>query len=251
MYNKVILRFLRYIVSYEKPILYFWSDPVKTTKKASSKDRIFSSAKILFYEKGYHATSLVDISKAAKVNKAMIAYYYNSKSQLAFEICMGISADIRAALKASLEQLDLYDVDRVLASALEYRTFAEFRKLNPNYRRFIRELSEDNVLLLSESTDRLFGEQLYLDLKDKYNIEYTEVEIRILHYSATASLGGLILMHDLGHIDCGHDYLAEKECFLLYRTLGLPDEVINEMLDQSKELKEQIHLKITKNFHVE
>jgi AcrR family transcriptional regulator len=51
------------------------------------RDRIMSNAALIFFQKGYVATSLEDIAKASGVNKATIYYYFKAKSKLLYEIC--------------------------------------------------------------------------------------------------------------------------------------------------------------------
>lgn len=51
------------------------------------RDRIMSNAALMFFQKGYLATSLEDIAKVSGVNKAAIYYYFKAKSTLLYEIC--------------------------------------------------------------------------------------------------------------------------------------------------------------------
>ncbi|MPW25449.1 TetR family transcriptional regulator [Alkalibaculum sp. M08DMB] len=218
-------------------------------KDNSSKSRILKSATELFYEKGYNDTSLDDISKSANVNKAMIAYYFKNKSQLAYEVCNNINTDIKKALAKQLTKIDLEVVDNIIMTAVEYKIFASFRKRNPKYRRFIKELCKDNVLLLSQ-VNTGFGKDIYHDLNKKHNLNFDEIEMKINHYSLTSSLCGLILMHDLGFIDCGHDYLSDKECTIMFRTFGLDQANIDNILEDSKKIANNMEIEISNNFKV-
>lgn len=51
------------------------------------RDHIMSNASLIFFQKGYVATSLEDIAKGSGVNKAAIYYYFKAKSKLLYEIC--------------------------------------------------------------------------------------------------------------------------------------------------------------------
>ncbi len=51
-------------------------------KSVKTKRRILKSAKDLFSAKGFDGTSVQEISKKAKVNKALIYYYFKSKNEI-------------------------------------------------------------------------------------------------------------------------------------------------------------------------
>lgn len=52
----------------------------------TKKEFILEKAEELFAEKGFDATSVRDIAKAAKINIAMISYYFGSKEKLMGEV---------------------------------------------------------------------------------------------------------------------------------------------------------------------
>ena len=62
-------------------------------KRPSSKrlrKKILNAAGRLFWQKGYKATTIDDIARASRVNKATIYYYFKNKAFLLFEIVSGI-----------------------------------------------------------------------------------------------------------------------------------------------------------------
>jgi len=52
--------------------------------------KILNAASRLFWQKGYKATTIDDIARACRVNKATIYYYFKNKAFLLFEIVCGI-----------------------------------------------------------------------------------------------------------------------------------------------------------------
>lgn len=71
---------------------------------------IIESAKILFIKNGYRGTSMRDIAADAKVNLAMLNYYFGSKEKL-FDIIFSevfdiMSSNVVSALKSSDNTLD-------------------------------------------------------------------------------------------------------------------------------------------------
>jgi len=57
--------------------------PLRSLKQ---REKLLSIAGNLFWEKGYLGTSIDDIAKGAKVNKALIYYYFKNKAYILFEI---------------------------------------------------------------------------------------------------------------------------------------------------------------------
>ncbi|HCX63849.1 MAG TPA: hypothetical protein DHN33_01380 [Eubacteriaceae bacterium] len=218
-------------------------------KNNPTPDRLYQCAKELFYEKGYKKTSLTDITCAAQVNKALIKYYYDNKANLAATVINELNEKVRSTLLEKLDQLGIYPPDSILVG-IEAYLFASFRKKNPNYRRFMRELCEDNVLLLSsERLPMLYG--FYRSVCTEFGITLTDVEIETYHYSLAFTLNGLILMHDLGHIHCDHDQLANQELEIFFRVLGIESDARKKILQKSKEIVDRIELSIEEHFEVE
>lgn len=63
--------------------------------------QILKVAETLFAEKGFDGTSIRDISKVAKINIAMISYYFGSKERLLESLLLYSTSD----LKSQLDQL--------------------------------------------------------------------------------------------------------------------------------------------------
>lgn len=52
----------------------------------SKKEQILKAAESIFAEKGFEGTSIRDLAKKAKVNVAMVSYYFGSKEKLFIEL---------------------------------------------------------------------------------------------------------------------------------------------------------------------
>ena len=70
-----------------------WNTPV--VKKRESRweqqhQKMLLVSASLFWRKGFLGTSINDIAKASKVNKAIIYYYFKDKTSLLYEIMSGI-----------------------------------------------------------------------------------------------------------------------------------------------------------------
>jgi AcrR family transcriptional regulator len=67
----------------------------RTDHSANNRDRILQAAERLFAEKGFDATSVGSIARAAGVNKALIYYYFESKDALLAALFESVSAEVR------------------------------------------------------------------------------------------------------------------------------------------------------------
>jgi len=68
------------------------------------KIQILEVAERLFSEKGFDGTSIRDISKHAKINIAMISYYFGSKERLLEALILYKTSDLKLRLENLLEQ---------------------------------------------------------------------------------------------------------------------------------------------------
>lgn len=76
------------------------------------KIQILTVAEKLFSEKGFEGTSIRDISKHAKINIAMVSYYFGSKDKLLESLIIHKTADLKLQIE-SLQHEDLHPLDKV------------------------------------------------------------------------------------------------------------------------------------------
>jgi len=87
---------------------------MKDTLKAVSID--------LFYKKGYFATSISDIARAAGIQKSSIYYHYPTKEDILFDILSTTLADLNSTLQNALENVDGAE-NRMRAAILSHTIF--------------------------------------------------------------------------------------------------------------------------------
>lgn len=79
----------------------------------TKKEYILEKAEALFSEKGFDATSVRDIAKAAGINIAMISYYFGSKEKLMEELFkMRMSVGL-ASVKEIAENKELSTIEKI------------------------------------------------------------------------------------------------------------------------------------------
>ena len=67
-----------------------------------TKQKILAAAEALFAKKGLSATSVDEIAKRAKVNKALLYYYFKSKEELALYLLRSATEKVVAELPSSV-----------------------------------------------------------------------------------------------------------------------------------------------------
>jgi AcrR family transcriptional regulator len=68
------------------------------------KIQILEVAEKLFSEKGFEGTSIRDISKAAKINIAMVSYYFGSKERLLESLLLYKTSDLKLQIELLLHE---------------------------------------------------------------------------------------------------------------------------------------------------
>lgn len=215
-------------------------------KSDDTKQKLLRSAKALFYEKGYFNTSIKDISESAGVNRALISYHFGSKEGLAVEISNELTRKILKEISKKIKMLD-NPVDTLVLIALQFKQFALFRKNNANYRRFMVELARENVLVLGE---KHIGFELVNAIQKEYDLDISEADKRLAHFSITGIISSIMIVHDMGLIDCTNEYASEKEVEMLLKILDFDKMVIRQVIDESRKLSEKINIRIGKNFSI-
>jgi AcrR family transcriptional regulator len=74
--------------------------------------QILQVAETLFAEKGFDGTSIRDIAKEAKINIAMISYYFGSKEQLLESLIIYRATDIKLQLDILILE-DLNPIEKI------------------------------------------------------------------------------------------------------------------------------------------
>lgn len=73
---------------------------------------ILEVAETLFAEKGFDGTSIRDIAKVAKINIAMVSYYFGSKERLLQSLIVYRSSDVKNQLENLLQE-ELEPIDKI------------------------------------------------------------------------------------------------------------------------------------------
>lgn len=119
-----------------------------------TKEKILYTAKTLFYEKGYEATTFREISGRAGVNQGLIVYHYKTKARLA-------NAVFREYIKVSMQSVEKYFSEKDLMIQYFIGDYLYFRLLYENgpFRNFMDTCCGSGLTKMEEDT---MQDDLYL-----------------------------------------------------------------------------------------
>ncbi|HLT56247.1 MAG TPA: forespore capture DNA-binding protein RefZ [Bacillota bacterium] len=198
-------------------------------KENPVKRKIVKTASNLFFQKGFHGTSVREIAKRAKVNVSAISYYFNSKQGL---LEYAVSYYYEQYLR-KLEET-LYNAQQTEPLERLYElifSIIQYKQENYQFTCFIqRELSMDSVFvremvvtylakenhLLEEAFDAVFRDHMKLHKKRYIFMQLKGMLITpyVLHHWKDFVIGSyssdLFVKHYVSHIKEWLDFVFEK-----------------------------------------
>jgi AcrR family transcriptional regulator len=210
-----------------------------------TKHKIYVTAKQLFYEYGFVKTTLADIAKASGTNKAMVAYYFNNKNNLALEVYNEYMVANKVKTQKAIDE-KYPGCNAVIKTAIEYRVQNRNCRLNRHLNQFYHELCDTNILMKTESASVGFVE----NINRSYKLGLDRLEVKALALANLAVVHGLHVSWGGGYLDCSSEYLAELEIRLLFQSLRFDNDFIDQCIKESRGMIGAINLRVEKNFTV-
>lgn len=140
----------------------------------SKRDRIKASATVLFAEKGFYGTSIIDIAKACNTVKSRLYYYFPSKGQLFYEIIKDHAAVLVETLLPILQNRELdarsrleHYAKELLGMNVKYR--AQHKLILSELGALSSEQSKEINFLLRRNVEALYPTLIELNPKLKAN----------------------------------------------------------------------------------
>ncbi|WP_212925399.1 forespore capture DNA-binding protein RefZ [Oceanobacillus sp. J11TS1] len=130
-------------------------------KNNVTKQKVVDAASSLFFQKGFHGTSVRDIADRAAVNVSLISYYFKGKQGLLEYAVTNYYEAYLAAMEESLEKTEgnppMYRLNELIFSIIHYK------QMHHQLTCFIqRELSLDSVFVREMTVTYLAKENYYL-----------------------------------------------------------------------------------------
>ena len=209
-----------------------------------SKRKLILSAKKLFYNQGYTATTLAQISEDSKVNNGLINYYFGSKSKLAAEINTEFLLNLRNEVARQL-YLTEKSYSLAIGVAVESRIHLLLRLQNPNLLRFNIEFTRDQTTYQRPNEKRVH----YYELQKRLiNPNISDLDLRFYEVCGIRLVEALLEAYNAEYLVCEADKIADYTIRMLFHMLQLPVFQIEALLEQSIFLTERLNMKVGPEF---
>lgn len=130
-------------------------------KMNPSKKKVIEAASSLFFQKGFHGTSVRNIAEKASVNVSLISYYFKNKQGLLEYAVTHYYEEYLEHIEETLE--DVQDLSVVEQLNEIVRTIIQYKQMNYQLTSFIqRELSLDSIFVREMAVTYLAKENHYL-----------------------------------------------------------------------------------------
>ncbi|MEI5905452.1 forespore capture DNA-binding protein RefZ [Bacillus spongiae] len=130
---------------------------------SSTREKIMTAAIYLFNTKGYHGTSVRDISSRANVNVANVSYYFKGKQGLLEECFTRFFEPYLLIIEKVIKKIDEERADRLLLEAI--KNILTFQSQHHHLSRLVlREITVDSQVTREICSSYLMKERYYLKL---------------------------------------------------------------------------------------
>ncbi|MCZ8519610.1 MULTISPECIES: TetR/AcrR family transcriptional regulator [Paenibacillus] len=160
--------------------------------RQAAKEKIHGAAMTLFIKKGYHATSIDDVAKEARISKGLLYNYYKGKEDLLAAMVRVRIGEVAEVMEAAAAQKTPSDQLRYIVEGAIHNVY-----LRPDVYRFYLNLQtqpeDDHVL-------SVYREQLNEESRRQFEVQCTmfeqlgakEPRLRSIYFSS--ALQGAMLM---------------------------------------------------------
>ncbi|KNZ42715.1 TetR/AcrR family transcriptional regulator [Acetobacterium bakii] len=208
-----------------------------------TKEKIYESAKSLFYEYGYTNTTCLKIAKESGANVGLINYYFGSKGGLGIMIYDEIMNAYKNLVRQKLDAANI-ETTLLLQTAVEMRIHHQNIRMNKNFSRFYYDLLAENVIYKEHSVMTNF----YDNLAKSCDLHYSDFEIAFITYANMGATQGANLAYDAGLIDCSSIDFVNASIHLLLTNMGLDQDIIAAVIEDSFKIEKKIKIHMEKNF---
>lgn len=208
-----------------------------------TKRKIFRESKKLFYKKGFAETTYDDISTAAKVNRALIPYYFKNKQILGQKVYSKIMEDFTEAFNKTID-VEHYppDVVHIL------QTFAYYHLLNnEKYARFAIQVQSDE----SFSTQMVKSEKNFITGFGSKASKFSENELNIIAKMDFGIEKEIVRMVYFAESSIDIDQIVKVEIHMIMGYTGYSKKKIDELIDSALDIMRHLSIRVKNGFSIE
>lgn len=190
---------------------------------------IFLAAKECFLEKGYNDVTFREIAERAGVTSSLISYYYDSKENLAAEVCSSFLDEVTE----ELGQIDFHNLGS--GERFYITVYLEWMKIDeiPAYSRFYYSYFENSL------GQKVLNGSNYLkmvnDIIEDYGLDISSMENEIYMIANRGATRELLLHRYKDQYSVTREDIMDITTSNYFYNLGLDDEQIYSIVTKSKE----------------
>ena len=214
--------------------------------KLSSRDMLLDAARQLFYEQGYNATTLAQISDRSGVNNGLITYYFGTKNNLAQEIYNLFLMNIRAEISMRLFEKKK-EMNMPLNIAVENRMLLTQKFENPNLMRFYNEYQRGSDAYAIPNARR---ERYYELQKELINPDISDADLKLYSVCGISIIRAMVDAYEKGYLDMDLEYIKDYAIRAIFTMLQLGEPQIAALIEESRYWESQLNIRVGRNFEV-
>lgn len=203
---------------------------------------ILTSAKKLFYQKGYTHTYCTEITDAIGVNSGLIHYYFKSKGKIALQVLASVYNNLRDIVKTNFAQLPFWT-----KIVLETELFWILIRKDKFFCRFLAEIAEAHI----PSELDLEGSIEYMnDISRNSDTEFSMDQIRLIEKLALTMEYELINSYAKGNYQISGDEFMHRDARIFLQLFQVSEETINNSIKDAEEILSHWKLEISEDMEI-
>lgn len=207
-----------------------------------TKRKIFKVSRQLFYKQGFDETTYDDISKLAKVNRALIPYYFKNKKNLALLVYQRFMEDFYSVCDKTMADLKLSDEVRTAVYMFAYYRLLKNRNLARFLIQFISDVDNNDRMVTSE---KKFFDSLNTNYSKIPKSEYAVLSQ--MDYGIEKELTRIAYYKE----DTDIDELSTIEFHLILGYFGYSKEKIEEIIQETMKHLDKFEITLKSSFNFE
>ena len=206
----------------------------------ATKSKILTQSKLLFYQKGYTATTYSDISTTANVNRALIPYHFQNKPILGKAVFQEILTQTHTCLD---NILDMSQFSADFAGMLHLMSFYYLLQDNTFATFCTQVLADDSNVLFDYA-----AEQAELLSLGKKLSSISDEELSLLTYMHIG-IKQQMIQYLANHTNTDPKTIAKMHLALLLSYIGQSHKKCDELIDAACEVLDMLLFQIDDTFN--
>ena len=212
----------------------------------SSRERLLEASRELFYEQGYAATTLAQISRKSGVNNGLITYYFGTKSNLASEIYNLFLKSVRDEISLQLFSRRK-EFNMELGMAVEQRILLAQKFENPKLLRFCNEYQKERDYYTVTGSRR---ERYYELQRELINPDLSDIDLKLYEVCGIAIVRSITDAFEKGYLGSDLEYMKDYVIHYLLTMVQLNPFRISAIVKESQYWEEELKIKVGPGFAV-